>query len=645
MEKSLFAKQLKEASKSYRKYDPKYTLNMEGSADLLNTPIITDLHPVIVKPHIALFAFLEWGREQIFDDQLKKILTLYWEEKTENQICYEFNFHRSTYYRCLDKIQEALEQILWQELTTPTHLVERRTIALLQQCDKLAKSIINLCSLIEGEIVLNHLLLSLKNLEKAIGQKYINQLISWGVLQIVDAQLVSFDTTIADEWKKRLDSQERINAHKLAVSYYHYQKNPRLEAWHYQQAGNEEKSAELVLGNIAHISRDQYKEWYQLLDALTLTKFDKNERGRLILAKAKLSELLFGLSRARTFYETLLSHDFPELIRAEAYAELGDSYSQSDKLQAQHYFSKSIALFEQLPLAVDGEKQLFIKALIWQAWISLETEQDLPKAKKRLDEVELLLGDSSQAHWMESFCAWHNALGKYEELCKNGAKSAEHRIQAYHFAQAIQNKRLRVECAHNVAETYTWEGKFELAQQLLTQAKQEAKEIEYLRMHGMLHKIQGVWYALQNQHQEAIVEYKNALDYFSTTGYQKFWGYTYADLAESNVMTGNISHARQHYSIAQQVAIKQEDVVLIAYLNKLKQSDTYPELSPEFALDPQQCAIVAFIRREKFIKSRDAASVSLSKEQLIRELNTLIKKGVVEKLGVGPSTKYRLKPT
>lgn len=218
---------------------------------------------------------------------------------------------------------------------------------------------------------------------------------------------------------------------------------------------------------------------------------------------------------------------------------------------------------------------------------------------------------------------------------------------AYHSADV----KRQLNCLHNLATAYWWEGNNNEARQRSEDGLRKAQKTEDSLNQAQFQRVLGWCEFRDNCYPQAISFYKQAYNHFHQVSHspvspyeaekhREYVGAICHDLAEAYLYgVLDIMQARRWWQEGMSLAQAQNNKGHQKALKYLKQS--FLEL--DIDVNEKQVKIIRSLRKDGKLKVHGLAELlDMSKEATLRYLKVLIEKGIVARVGKGRATYYIL---
>ncbi|PDW03061.1 hypothetical protein CJ255_10770 [Candidatus Viridilinea mediisalina] len=351
---------------------------------------------------------------------------------------------------------------------------------------------------------------------------------------------------------------------------------------------------------------------------------------KLKLLSGDLAEALQDMDSALAEYAQALATSDLQL-KARAYHKRGRVFKMRNVAEALAHYETCIQLSADAHLHAQ-----LVAASVDAAWVYMEDYRDFARAAEHLQRAEVHLPESHAV----LVAKWHNAQGEWHHLQQQYQAALAAFLQARLAALESQDVELQLNVVYNLGTCYAALGRFPEALGYLQEGRTLAVRVGDRNREGRCNKGLGEYYYWLGDYQEAVNYYTAAYAIFAAM-HNQLWltGICY-DLAEAWSELGLWEQARRYY---------QEGIALTQTLEGERYRAAFQELASRFLvlqgsdLTTRTQQILAGLQAYGALTSQECAQLlGLSKEQTLRELQPLIKRGMIIKQGKGPKTQYRL---
>ncbi len=428
--------------------------------------------------------------------------------------------------------------------------------------------------------------------------------------------------------------QTILGNHKIAARFYEREKEIGEAIYHWQQAGNQAKAADLLLSQAAQLGTG---EVLALLNNFDRSKLPRDRWAQLQLLHGQVIEQSKrenqSLDEAIELYEDALSAN-DSLIQAEACYRLAYAYQRRDvQMALTHYTSAEQLLTE--PTAQLGQ-QLLANVHIRRAWIYIDQLPDEALARRELEAAEKYLSLNEDDSWLQLRSDWHSAWGEFFVSHRQAKEAEMARYQAWLLARRAGDVTRTIKAGYNLGCVYLQLARFPEAYRFLLESQALAQEAGNQRMVAVCDKTLGAYHVLNGeQYSAALPLYQQAYTHFKQSG-NTFWlASTCYDLAESSIMLGKSKAALTFLEEGSQLV--EAKTALGEAFEELRKR--FLELSAE--LTQRQREILHYARTHDGIKKRTCRDLlDISDRQALRELSVLVERGLLRRTGRGRATRY-----
>lgn len=428
--------------------------------------------------------------------------------------------------------------------------------------------------------------------------------------------------------------QTLLDNHQIAARFYEREQSVGDAIYHWQQAGQQTVAARLLLAQATQLGTD---EVLTLLDNFDRPKLPRDAWARLQLLRGQMVEQSqkadHALTAAIEVYEDALSADDP-LIQAEACYRLARAYQRRDVPTALTHYASAEQLLATPTTA--AAQQLLANVYISRAWIYIDQRADKVLARRELESAEKQLNPNEDDTWLQLRSDWHNAWGEFFLSHRQFEQSQVERRQAWLLARRAGDVARTIKAGYNLGRVYLLMSHFPEAYRFLLESQDLAQETGNRRMVALCNKTLGAYHVYNGeQYATALPLYQLAYDHFKQSG-NTFWlASTCYDLAEASMMVGKLKAALAF--VEEGSSLVEAETALGAAFEGLRAR--FAELSAE--LTPRQRDILHDARTHDGINKRACRDLlGISERQALREINTLVRRGLLRRVGSGRATRY-----
>lgn len=443
-----------------------------------------------------------------------------------------------------------------------------------------------------------------------------------------------------------LTLEERVQWH-AAVARLHLAAQTYLEAArHFRQAGDYEQAALVLIQHRAAIFDKLQLEGLRSL----LAQFRPHELhdrpnvwAQLKIVAGRVAEYLKDVETAVAEYgEALSASDIQ--VKAEAYYRRAKVLERIDLDECLAHYAYVVDLLERSLLTTRSDLDLSLMTLLTRiyvdrAWIYIQERPDWDKAAvdlHRTEEIMHVVSPEDRAAWAELYTAWAGLYAKKGEA----EQSLHYRLQAWVAANETQNVELVLKTAYNLGRAYVWNKQYQSGMKYLELARKSAEKSANLQMQGVCYKGIGNAYFFQGEYAQAIEQYEHAYRIWTETKNRNWQAHICYDLAEAHVHLGQWLPAREFYregvtiaeEVGQQGLLAQFANLVAAYPVLMETSSVRENLVLAYLQERQQLAIGEYMDLTR-----------LSRSQAHRDLQALVRKGVLQREGQGRGARYVLR--
>ncbi|MGB1250722.1 MAG: sigma factor-like helix-turn-helix DNA-binding protein [Candidatus Promineifilaceae bacterium] len=425
-----------------------------------------------------------------------------------------------------------------------------------------------------------------------------------------------------------------LDNHNIAARFYEREQSIGAAIYHWQQAGEQTVAAQSLLAQATQLGTD---EVLTLLDNFNRPKLPRDEWARLQLLHGQMIEHSQradrSLDAAIEVYEDALSADAP-LIQAEACYRLARAYQLCDMQTAlTHYASAEQLLIMQ---TTEVGRQLLANVYISRGWIYIDQLADKELARRELESAEKHLSLNEDDTWLQLRSDWHNAWGNFFLSHRQMEQSQVSLRQAWLLARRAGDVARTIKVGYNLGRGYLHMGLFPEAYRFLLESQGLAHETGDQRMVALCNKTLGAYHIWNGeQYATALPLYQLAYDHFKQSG-NTFWlASTCYDLAEVLILLGRMEAALLFLEEGEPLV--EAETELGTAFQQLR--GRFSELLAE--LTSRQRDILHYARTHNGINKRICSGLlNISERQSLREINVLVKRGLLGRTGGGRATNY-----
>lgn len=456
----------------------------------------------------------------------------------------------------------------------------------------------------------------------------------------VDEQTIQVHPQIRPWLQGQLSQAERMAWGRGLAKQYEAIGDYIVASNHYLQADEMIRAAQLLIEKEQAIfDRKQGRELQTLLAQFSKFEFEHepNLWAQLKLIEGRAAEFLEDTETAVSAYsEALNAPDL--LIKAKAYYARAKAFQRINLDECLGHYTVCIGLLqrdfgEDAPFAL---RQLLTHMMIDRAWIYIQERPDYARAAADLAQAETIIPKRDSALWSDLYNAEASLAYRQDML----ALAIEKRQLAWVSAAESGQVALMMKTAYNLGTDYVWNGQQELGLDYLGKAIALARETNNIHVEGSAEKGMGNAYALLGEWETAVSYYLNAYQHFHEIKHLNFLTSLCIDLVEAYAELGQYEQARHYFAEAKQLSNEMKHDRYETVLNKWQKR--YPGLEIELSARQQEC--LAFAQEHEGISRSQFMKLSqISKSQAHRDLETLCKLGLLERVGQGRATKYMIK--
>lgn len=432
----------------------------------------------------------------------------------------------------------------------------------------------------------------------------------------------------------RLSPEERQRWHNVIGSYYLKRLDYCQATRHFRWASNHQRAAEIVIEHHqAMINNLQIEALWQLLNDFHQSELSNTQWAQLKIVAGDAAQLMEDIDTALAQYQQALGAKDVS-TKALAYYRRAKTFQLKNLDESLAHYAYCISLLER----ADAQNPLLARVYIDRAWIFLEERQELERAYADLQRAEKLVAPDARAIWSDLHNAWLILYANQNDFMT----AVEHGLQAWLAANEMQDSYRMASTSHNLGMNYARLGKFDSALLYLGKSSTLAKQAGDRLMEGMNHKTMGACLFMLEKLEEAITHYRQAHAIFIEMKNQTALAHTCYDLAEAYGKIGQRREMEHFFEEGLSLAQRQGYERLLEEFEAL--AEQYVGLQfLNTTLNERQLAGLHVIKQEGCITNRTYQELNeVSSRQALRDLNDLVKKGLLKKVGRGRSTRYVL---
>lgn len=442
---------------------------------------------------------------------------------------------------------------------------------------------------------------------------------------------------------------ERKRLHRAASKHYLEQKMFLDAAWQLRTAKDHREAAQIVIAHQRDIVDSlQIEELTKLVAKFAESELSDDLWPRLKIVAGEIAEFSKDLDAAIEEYRYALAAKNKQ-TKALAYYRRAKAFEYKNFDESLAHYDYAIRLMEELNadnayLSDSKEKQdlnsLLVRIYVDQSWIFLQQRPNLVKAKSGLHKASELIDKGDRTTWSDL----HNALGSYYMKKQEPAQTEEHYWQAWLAANEIQDIERMINTSHNLANQLSAGNKHQQALEYLEISRDLSIKTGNRQMEAFSNMSIGIcWFFLEEYH-KAITHYHDSATVAESIGDQFLLSHTYCNLAEAYAVLGEDEPMYRYFS---------EGLRLATVLGNEGAKQDYAALLkeyPQLALKPQKTYLTSrqqqaleHVKQNGQITNREYQDVlEVSQKQAVRDLNDLIEKGLLARVGKGRATRYTL---
>lgn len=442
-----------------------------------------------------------------------------------------------------------------------------------------------------------------------------------------------------------LTPHERRIAHRAAGEYYLARHDFLESARQLRSAGDTERAARLLSDHQREILDNlQAEELAELLAEIHPSAVSPNTWARLRLVAGELAEFTRDLDAALEEYRQALGA--PDLLtKATAYYRRARVFEHKNIDESLAHYAYAIRLLEE-PVKTMGagvnadttRDSLLARIYIGRAWIFIQVRTNLVQAHADLQRAEALIDRNDRA----ARCDLSNAQGEYYHRKQEPQQSVEHYWQAWLAANELQDRERMSRMAHNLGLVYMDLQQYDQALDYLGRSRELARQTGNRQVEGVCAMSIGACFYWLGQMKDAIRSYATAAEIFADTGNRTLLTRTYYGLAEAYIETTELELARRYF--ADGVAIAQELGDAAAQREFSELAQLYPGLMMTAdRLNARQQRALSLVNSQGAINNRQYRQLTgIAQKQAVRDLNDLVERGLLARIGHGRAAHYVL---
>jgi len=445
---------------------------------------------------------------------------------------------------------------------------------------------------------------------------------------------------------------ERKHLHCAASEHYLQQQMFLDAARHLRIANEYQDAAQLIIDHQRDIVDSlQIEELTELVSLFTQQELSSELWPRLKIVAGEIAEFNKDIDAAVEEYRQALSA-FTKETKALAYYRRAKAFEHKNMDESLAHYDYAIRLLEELNCdavrrsdvwKIKKVTPLLVRTYIDQSWIFLQQRPNLARAENGLHKAREKIDEGDRATWSDL----HNALGVFHLKQNNPVQTEEHYWQAWLAANEIQDIERMTNTSHNLGNHLSAGGKHEQALEYLNKSRALCIETSNRQMEAFCDMSMGICYFYLHQQEKAVQYYGKAAEIAAELGNQSILIRAYCNLAETYAELGYETEMHRYYSEGLRLATELGDegaknefaAVVIAY----------PRLAlrpQKFELNERQQQALDHVKQQGRITNREYQEIAgVSQKQAVRDLNDLIDKDLLTRIGQGRSTRYTLPTT
>lgn len=568
-----------------------------------------------------------------------------------------------TLYQSRPQAISALSRLLREEMKQPRDARGRRNYALSDRYARhtnLEQQILRAISVFPHSIpttLLHKLVGLLKGSDNSIASPLL------GEIQESIHHLVTGNLLISNEEGSELVLQpnmrqfiltlllpdERRRLHCAASKHYLEQKMHLDAAWQLRSANEHHGAAKIVIEHQRDILDSlQIEELTKLVAQFSEQELSADLWTRIKIVAGEIAEFNKDLDAAIDEYRYALAAT-DKKTKALAYYRRAKAFEYKNFDESLAHYDYAIRLMEELNsksvhLEGSAESQelnsLLVRMYIDQSWIFLQQRPNLTKAERVLHKAQDSIDQGDRVTWSDL----HNALGVFYLKRGDNQQTEEHYWQAWLAANETQDIERMTNTAHNLGYHLCVNGKPRQALEYLDTSRSLSIKTSNRKVEAFCDMSIGICFFFLKDFQQAVQHYRNAAKVATTIGDQFLLSRIYCNLAESHAELNDEEQMHRYFSEGLRLATELGDegaqqefaTVLAAY--------------PQLALSPQKIDLTSrqqqaldHVKQNGQITNREYQEVlEVSQKQAVRDLNDLVEKGVLARVGKGRATCYKL---
>ena len=428
-----------------------------------------------------------------------------------------------------------------------------------------------------------------------------------------------------------LTPRERFTWHVAAAMYYQNRSDYLEATLHFRQAAAHEKAAAILITQKTWFQAQHREPLRDLLREFQATEVSPHTWAQLKLLSGDVAEALLDMDTALAEYGQALAAPAPA-IKSEAYYRRARVLKLRNAAEALAHYETCLQILE----TTQPESPLLAQAALDIAWIYIESGTDWELAEQRLQQAQVHIpGDAAGLR-----ARLHNTWGEWWYQQRKSERSLAEFHRARVAALEAQDVEMQLNAAYNLGIQYAETGQLPSALGYLQEGRALAIQVGDRHREGRCDKGIGEYYFWLGDYREAVHYYTAAHAIFAEMNNQLWQTAACYDLTEAHAELGEWDKAWQYFrtgtALVQELGVEWRKE---AFRNLAKQ---YPPLLGEDLTDRQR-QILAHMQTTGALSSQACAELlDLSKESALRELKTLLQRGLIVKQGSGRATCYVL---
>lgn len=518
--------------------------------------------------------------------------------------------------------------LIEEELNDPTHQEERRTHFIAVRYDAQSENgqtQLRVLSLLDTPV--DPILLSGRFIDT---ERY--ALIDANLV-INNGRTISIHPQIKSWVQQQLSGRERIIWHKEAASYYAERHDWLSAIIHFLACGQDETAANLI---VEHHKSLPTTDLQPHLDHFQPNDLPSKLWAELRLVAGWLAFVTGDIEIAIRAYEQALRAPLP-IQKARAYFNLADVFAQTNTERALAHYDACHRLLTSAQ--TEESNHLLAQALIKHAKLLAEQFNASEKAQKLLDEAKTHIDHYQSNEWLTIRSDWHAIMGLIQYRVQKLESAAEHRWQAWQYAQEADDDVRSAMTTHNLGAVYNVQNRPIKAREMFEESLRLTLNAGNERLTAANEKGLGVCAYQLREYDRALTHYRTAYHQFAESGDEYWQAAACYDIVETALKTNESSVATQFWQEGFTLARETGSESLVAGFEAL--AETYPELQSN--LNARQRDVIELVRQQKEITNRAyCEQFDVSRKTAENDLRTLVEQNIFAKIGKGRGVKYIL---